>query len=601
MANFYIENITVQGKDKADAVVRFSQGLNIIQGFSDTGKSCILKCIDYMFSSKTPPFDSSTGYTKISMKLISPDGEVVFTRTIGKNKINVVSSIDGIDSGNYDIAYKTKQKNPVINAVWFKLLGIDDEPSVIFNNRFEKKHLTWRTISKMLFITENDIDQPESIMLPKQVVEQTYYLSTLLYLISGRSFAETDAKTKKEIRTARRKAVEDYVNSQLGNIAKRKETVTASLAAYDGIDVESEMAKIISDIKETDAAITAAVNESRDLLGKIMFAEEKASECAVLLSRYSTLRSQYTADVRRLTFIVEGETKYNKIPRNVKCPFCDGKIENHNHQSYIEAAGAELSRIISQMDGLSETEADVQREQSEIEAELATLRAKRTDIETMITDQLRPHADSLQKALIGYRSYVNLQHELSIIASFADSWTSDLRELPSDEDDSIKYSPRDYFDDTFLATMDSYAMDILAECSYENLTSARFNLKDFDIEVNGGKKSTNHGKGFCAFLNTVVALMFRRYFANNAKYNPGILMIDTPILGLDQGIDNAAPESMRTSLFNYFINHQDEGQLIIVENLEHIPHLDYENAGATMITFTKGKMEGRYGFLDGIR
>ena len=148
--------------------------------------------------------------------------------------------------------------------------------------------------------------------------------------------------------------------------------------------------------------------------------------------------------------------------------------------------------------------------------------------------------------------------------------------------------------------MDAFAKDILTECSYENLTSARFSLSDFDIEVNGGKKSTNHGKGYCAFLNTIVVLMFRRYFATLAKYNPGLLIIDTPLLGLDQGVDDAAPESMRTALFRYFMNHQTEGQLIVVENLEHIPDLDYDASGATVITFTKGRFEGRYGFLEEI-
>lgn len=36
--------------------------------------------------------------------------------------------------------------------------------------------------------------------------------------------------------------------------------------------------------------------------------------------------------------------------------------------------------------------------------------------------------------------------------------------------------------------------DILEECRYKNLNSARFNLTDFDIEVNGGKSATKHGK-----------------------------------------------------------------------------------------------------------
>lgn len=125
-------------------------------------------------------------------------------------------------------------------------------------------------------------------------------------------------------------------------------------------------------------------------------------------------------------------------------------------------------------------------------------------------------------------------------------------------------------------------------------------MTDFDIEVNGGKKATKHGKGYRAFLNTVVALMFRKYLCNDAKYNPGLLIIDTPLLGLDQGVDDAAPESMRTALFTYFINHQNEGQVIVIENLDHIPNLNYKESGANIITFTKGRSEGRYGFLEGV-
>ena len=55
---------------------------------------------------------------------------------------------------------------------------------------------------------------------------------------------------------------------------------------------------------------------------------------------------------------------------------------------------------------------------------------------------------------------------------------------------------------------------------------------------------------------------------------------------------------MRAGLFTYFMNHQ-EGQLIIIENLDHIPNLDYESSGANVITFTKRRGDGsRYGFLN---
>lgn len=43
---------------------------------------------------------------------------------------------------------------------------------------------------------------------------------------------------------------------------------------------------------------------------------------------------------------------------------------------------------------------------------------------------------------------------------------------------------------------------------------------------------------------------------------------------------------------------EGEGQVIIIEN--DIPTLDYEEKGATVYHFTKGKASGRYGFLNGV-
>lgn len=600
MSKFYIESITAHGSGRNDAVVSFGKGLNIIQGYSNTGKTCVLRCIDFIYGSATNPFEKSTGYNKVSMRIVMPNGAITFSRAIGKNQIQVVSDNPEIESGTYDIAYKQNQKKPVINSVWLKLIGINDEPMIPKNKDFVKSHLTWRTLSSVFYITEKHIVRPESVVLPEQRTGDTLLLSALLYLISGRDFAETDAQTKKEIRVARRKAVEEYVNKQLSGISDRKKHLMEQLSVFADVDVEKEIAHIISEIEETDASITQAVNNSKELLGHILTAEEKAAECSVLLSRYQSLKSQYTADIKRLTFIVEGEVEYQSIPRISKCPFCDGKMTLHTRQSYIEASRSELGRIVAQMEGLEAAETDAKAELAEIEAELITLRAKREDIEFLISEQLRPKADNLREMLNSYRAFIRLKHEMDVIDSFSDSWTADLRELPEETGDTLQYHPKEYFDEAFLSAMDTLAKAILTECNYENLTSARFNLSDFDIEVNGGKKSTNHGKGYCAFLNTVVVLMFRKYFATKAKYNPGLLIIDTPLLGLDQGVDDAAPESMRTALFRYFMNNQSEGQMIVVENLEHIPKLDYDASGAKVTTFTKGRFEGRYGFLEGV-
>lgn len=161
----------------------------------------------------------------------------------------------------------------------------------------------------------------------------------------------------------------------------------------------------------------------------------------------------------------------------------------------------------------------------------------------------------------------------------------------------MNYKPREYFSDNFITTIDNYAYEVLEKCKYENLRSAHFSLTNFNLQINGSKKSTNHGKGIKGFINTALALTFRKYFANNIKYYPGLLMTDSPLLGLNHGVDDLAPESMRTALFKYSMDNQSEGQVIIVENKNTISKLDYKSSGANVIEFTKSKCDGMYGFL----
>ena len=48
MQSFRIKQLLVSGAGKIDGVIEFDDGLNIIQGRSNTGKTWILKCIYYL-------------------------------------------------------------------------------------------------------------------------------------------------------------------------------------------------------------------------------------------------------------------------------------------------------------------------------------------------------------------------------------------------------------------------------------------------------------------------------------------------------------------------------------------------------------------------
>ena len=608
MSGFYIKKVIAKSAVKGDASVTFGKGLTIIQGRSDSGKTCVANCIDFIFGgSVDKPFKETAKYDGVSMIVASNDneGEVTLHRTVGKNQVEVSSNIDGIASGTYDVNYRKGAKNPPLNEVWLKLIGIEQETMIVANARFEKKRLTWRNLLRVFYLDENRVDDIDSIVEPKhRYMENTLFLSALLFLITGRTFTETDAQEKKEIKKARHVAVKEYVNRKIQDAAERKEQLEKDLHIFEGADVEEQIAKATAALQETQRKIDRALAESQRILSSILEAEERAAECDVLLTRYHRLAVQYKADIQRLSLIVEGEEAYQKVPQSTKCPYCEGTIAPRKRVSYIASSKVEMERTIAQLSGLEDTEKDVEDRKKEIRAELEELKRQREALESKIKTELCPQENEQQNTVNAYKSYLRISSEIALIETYATDFGNDLTALETEQKDdkSIEYHPKDYFGDDFATTMSEYADSILKECCYSGLLRAHFNFSTFDIEVNGEDKGTSHGKGYRSYLNTVMIMMLRKYLSVNAKFDPHIFIIDTPLHGFDDGMDETMPDSMRAGLYRYFMNHQDEGQLIIIENLDHIPHLDYEKHGAVVETFEKIESPGkRYGFLNDVK
>lgn len=609
MAGFYIKKVIAKSDTKPTSFVEFTEGLNIIQGRSDTGKSCIVKCIEFVFGGdmkhlKTP-FKESSGFNEAVVVLSTDEGDITISRKVGKNSVEVSApEIDWIEGGTYALKKPpktTKNPKPVLNEIMMQLLGFDEEPEVTKNASFDKERMTWASLLRLVYVKEGRIDSEEAIFEPTDNYEKTPFLSSLLYLIYGHDFGNADAQTKKEIKKARREAVKEYLNGKIQIASDRREQLEKQMQLFDGVNVEQTISDMVSSLNATEQSISAALDKSKSLLGEIMKGEKRLAQCNVLLSRYEYLRSQYKADIQRLSFIVEGEQETKKLPTVSTCPFCEGKIVHRKKATYVDASKAELTRIIAQLEGLDTAEKNVHREKEEIEAALEKLRQERDDIDRLIKDELKPKSAELEASINALKAYVRLSEEMRVVAAYAQDWETDIDNYDATEETEtpLVYHPKDYFDSEFQTGMTENAESILTECRYHNFTAARFDIPTFDIEVNGEAKASSHGKGYRSYLNTVVALMFRKFLAEHATYNPGLLIIDTPLHGLDEEVPEDAPESMRAGLFTYFMKHQ-EGQLIVIENLDHIPNLDYENSGANVITFTKKRDKGRYGFLNDV-
>lgn len=172
MNRIFIENLSVTGT-KESSHIDFAKNLTIIAGPSDTGKSYIYKCVDYLFGAKNAPFNSSIGYDTISMKLIKNDGYIIITRKINDTKINVESHINGIESGNYS---RKPNAGKSINHVYCSLLGLPKDYKVPSNEDGKEKRFTWRVLKDCLMIHEDHTEMEGPVLLPKKTTHLKHIL-----------------------------------------------------------------------------------------------------------------------------------------------------------------------------------------------------------------------------------------------------------------------------------------------------------------------------------------------------------------------------------------------------------------------------------------
>ena len=589
--SFYIEKIIVTGSGKTDSIIELSNGVNIIYGPSNTGKTYIVKCIDYMFGSEREPIDISTGYQYIKIIVRTQCGTITMSRKIGENKIEVSSNDNNVPSGKYATKASRTNYDRTINSVWLSLIGINDLHLVISNENYKKQILSWRTFSHMFMLTETKIISEYSAILSGRDTSDTAVIASLIFLLSGQDFAETETKDTKEIKEAKKNAVKAYINKELFRLSERNQELLAQLKENPNIDIAVEIEKIMAEISTNEKRINSSIEENQKILAQLYEKNENLSECNVLLNRYDELTTQYDADLKRLNFIVDGEANLN-ASFSTHCPFCDGEVVVKKNQNYIDAAKSDYKKIKLQAKDLESASKELRSEKLSLEQEIGTLMAKKKSIEELIEKELKPQVFNLKEKLSTYKDAIECQKEIDILKKLSEQKTADMIENDTDEESELKFKVKEHLDYSFINELSNGIKSFLENCNYDNLLSVIFDKADMDIVINGKKKSSN-GKGYNAYFNSVVAIVLSRYMESKAKYSPDFLVLDSPILSLKEKETKKPSETMRNTLFENIVDNQKGIQTIVIEN--EIPEINYKDAN--IIHFTKEKNNGRYGFL----
>lgn len=583
--SFYIKTISAYGSGKKTSVIDLQDGLNIIYGPSNTGKTYIVNTIDFLFGAKDDPMDRLLGYNKVSMDIVTDKGyEARLERELGKNKISIIGNIPTVENKEY-----TTKK---IGDVLLSLIGIDEEIKVIKTQDFGIQALTWKTIRKMFVIDEQRISSDSSIVVSQGFKNITAALSSLLFLIDGQKQRIPDEREKKVIKEAKKTAITKYIKEQIDSLSDINKELEEKLNKDENSDFEAEMARIMAEIQETDKKISDAMSKTQKILKEIFELTSQIEEDEFLIERYRSLESQYLSDIKRLEFIINGEAKQPLTPKSSKCPFCDSSIKEHSHHTYTKASKGEIDRIKLMLDDLRETMASLSEELETNKRKLTTLESEHGEIENLINAELKPHTDRLKASFEVYSLKQQIIGDMNRIKQFADKMNDDMHTVENDESLNLKYDVKNHFEKETIDTLNQYLDEMLKACCFPEYLTSGINMTHFDVTVNAREKRIE-GQGYRSFINTIFAFVLMKYLSVNALHAPKLLIIDSPIMALtERESDNS--EGMKSALFSYLANNQNYGQVIIAEN--KIPDIDYGKA--KLIEFSGINNKGRYGFLE---
>lgn len=608
---YYIKQVIIFSEDKnrlkVISSVELAPGLNIIHGASNTGKTLVLDCIDFIMGSEGRKLYKKELAIQSIKIILDVDGkEISLQRDLHENigDVTVISYYDGIESGIYTVGNKTKEKDE-LNSVWLRLLGIDHDVKIIrqITDSLEQR-LTLRTFLHFFLINETRISGENSILksgsqtFTRNVPVPT--ITSLIYLATERNFIATDGVKKtpsKEI-TLKRSTAKTIVDGSVSAIKNKDMISIQSDDKRTAAEIQKDINEILEQISAAEDSLQQTTERDQRVSSALIKINNSIAESNALKNRYDALRSQYESDIRRLTFIAEADLEKGKILRLDHCPFCNGALPKEKNQTCLEAAIAEADKIELRIKDLQAANEELENEIRSLQQRRAVLVREQQRVQAAIRGELRPQVDALRDQLVDYTAALERAKAKEMIRIFTEVLEDQLVRVEKEDVYSTDFDVYEKIREILREPLEKHLAEILEKSNYDNYVGSRFDEELCDVVVNGSEKMSQ-GQGFRAFLNTVMALAVQEMLNDFNLHQPHLLILDSPILSLKEREEDVGTEittdTMRGGLFQYLIDHESNRQTIVLEN--EIPHLDYSSAN--LIKFTKNKKVGRYGFIEG--
>ena len=607
-----LRKLSFYGPNKKPVTVEFKNGVNVICGASETGKSVIAEVIDFMFGGTKPLKDipERVGYDRIQLVLETAKHELfTIERSIEGGDFRCFVGLIGEHAPNDESTTLGAKhiQGKVDNLSGWLLSKIGLLGKVIRkNNSGDTQSLTIRNLARLIIVQEDEIWKKESPFQTGQVVSKTSEYSALKLLLTGVDDSSLVSNSKVAHSNDDLLSKVELIDQWLTNLHNELETIDASRQ-----ETEAQLARLESAIESQRTGLNNiqkrmddSVGKRRDMHNEREKIKGRINEIQELRARFDLLDQHYSIDIERLEAIEESGSLFfhqEKTP----CPLCGAPVvDQHLNNtckgdvnSIVDAVRAEIDKIKQLSSELKQTIRDLSAESKELTASLLTVEKKYQEYDREVRESISPNLGSVQvtfSELVEKRGEIKRTFDIFVRIDSLEKQKAELLDVTSQDEQNPP--SRTDLSKTVLNSLSKQVGIILKAWHFPNANDVYFDEEARDFVIDG-KPRGSRGKGLRAITHAAATIALMEYCKEHDLQYPGFVVLDSPLLAYyepEGQEDNLEGTDLKDQFYDYLVAKHTGNQIIIIEN-EHPIVADNEKLSLTV--FTKNPDEGRYGLF----
>jgi hypothetical protein len=579
-----VRKIALTGPDVSPAIIEFATGANILAGQSDTGKSYLFRCLDYILGADElkKRIPQAEPYSQLYVEFENTEGaSLTLERSLPGGDVAVHScKYDEITEPGNKIASRRSGSGQAIDitSVLFPFAGMPAEAKLRKNDRGEVQRLTIRTLLPIFLVNEVAMIDEKSPVIGDGTFDATARKRMFAYLLSGKDDTGIIAAERSDIVRARNTA-------RLGLIEDMIEPLEKRVAGFDD-DPEATAEKVEAAIAEISEELGRNTDEKSRVLSSLQTetAQLQRSENQVIaieevLVRYRLLDERYASDLGRLDFISEGAHYFGGL-QEVNCPLCDQPLSaEHAHTAERNSVGvydgarAEAAKIKALRLDLAEAIHSLEGRLDAWRQQETSSRDEIKSLDNRLNQVLAPNLTDLSRKLakLGDRrvSLETIRSDLDQLNTLKLMKADIERTTGTTAGSNSKWEP---LPSVALRALCKSIEEVLVDWNWAEEPRVEFDQSEYDIVVDGQSRQS-HGKGVRSVLYSAFVIGLLRYSVKQQKPHPGFVVLDSPLTSYRKSpsagqVDVAVSASVEAGFWASLAQLGPDVQVIVIENKE---------------------------------